>query len=248
MASPLAYELLRIGLTQGEAKVYIALSELGSSTVGPIVKKAGIASSNVYDILNRLLEKGIVSYILQHKIKYFQAARPQTLFDFLKKKEDDIQEQKGELAKVIKDIEQLQQLTTPQKAEIFFGARGLKAAYEKLLVKKNTGSENVFFYIHKKEYAQKADLFYFSILSMYEKITKRGVVNEFARTSPWFQHVKKIKFRYAHFPIPSNIDICNDAVLLVSWGKEITAVLIQSADIAHNLRRYFNEVWKVAYL
>ena len=61
------YDLLKIGLTEGEAKVYIALTELGSSTVGPIVKKAKVAYSNVYDILNRLIEKGIVSFITKNK-------------------------------------------------------------------------------------------------------------------------------------------------------------------------------------
>ena len=51
MASKEYYELLKVGLTDGETKVYLALSEIGSSTVGPIVKKSGIAYSNIYDVL-----------------------------------------------------------------------------------------------------------------------------------------------------------------------------------------------------
>jgi len=76
-------DLLKLGLTEGEAKVYIALSGLGSSTVGAIVKKSGVAYSNIYDILNRLIEKGIVSYIIKSKTKYFQAASPSNLIDYL---------------------------------------------------------------------------------------------------------------------------------------------------------------------
>ena len=45
MANKELHELLKIGLTEGEAKVYLALSELGSSTVGPIVKKTKVANS-----------------------------------------------------------------------------------------------------------------------------------------------------------------------------------------------------------
>ena len=41
------YELLKVGLTDGEAKAYLALSELGSTTVGPIVKKSGVSYSNI---------------------------------------------------------------------------------------------------------------------------------------------------------------------------------------------------------
>ena len=73
------YDLLKIGLTEGETKVYLALSKLGSSTVGPIVKESKVAYSNIYDILNRLIEKGIVSFIIKQKTKYFQAASPSNL-------------------------------------------------------------------------------------------------------------------------------------------------------------------------
>ena len=66
------FDLLKIGLTEGESKVYLALTELGSSTVGPIVKKSGVAYSNIYDILHRLIEKGIVSFIIKNKTRYFQ--------------------------------------------------------------------------------------------------------------------------------------------------------------------------------
>ena len=50
------FNLLKIGLTEGEAKVYLALSELGSSTVGPIVKKSRVAYSNIYDILQQFVD------------------------------------------------------------------------------------------------------------------------------------------------------------------------------------------------
>ena len=67
MANEEYYELLKVGLTDGESKVYLALSQLGSSTVGPIVKKSGIAYSNIYDVLDRLTKKGIVSFVIKSK-------------------------------------------------------------------------------------------------------------------------------------------------------------------------------------
>ena len=60
--------LVNLGLTEGEAKVYTALLGTGSSTVGPIVKASGVASSNIYDILERLIEKGLVSFIIKSKL------------------------------------------------------------------------------------------------------------------------------------------------------------------------------------
>ena len=80
-------QLQQLGLTEGESKVYEALLSLGSSTVGPIVKKSGVAYSNIYEILNRLLEKGFVSFVTKEKTKYFQAAEPTRIKDYLEKQE-----------------------------------------------------------------------------------------------------------------------------------------------------------------
>jgi len=190
-----------LGLTEGEAKVYLSLLELGSSTIGPIIKKANIASSNVYDILNRLLKKGIVSYILKQKIKYFQES---------------------------------------SKAEVFIGKKGLKAAYKKHLQK---NSENLFFYIHKKRYEKESDLFYFSIIDLYGSIPTKGIVNEYSKSSPWFKKVKNSKIKFTNSPIPGNIEVCNDSILMIAWDKTITTILIKSIDIANNLRKYFNDMW-----
>lgn len=246
MENKLLYDFLKIGLTQGEAKVYMALTVLGSSTIGPIISKAQIASSNVYDILNRLLEKGIISYIMKNKVHHYQAASPQTLLEFLNKKEAEIKEQKESLKKIIPELKRMQQFNPHQKAEMFFGQRGLRAAYEKHLIKKSRQTENLFLYVHKKRYAEKSDRVYFSLLDLYLRVPQRGITNEYARTSQFFQQVTQIKTRYADFPIPGQVEICNDSVLLVSWEETIITILIQSGDIAENIRTYFKEVWKLA--
>ena len=46
-----------IGLTETEVKVYLALNELGTSTISPIVKKANISNSKIYIILEKLIKK-----------------------------------------------------------------------------------------------------------------------------------------------------------------------------------------------
>ena len=57
----------KIGLTPGEAEVYEALVELGLSSAGDIIKKANIASSKVYDVLHRLINKGLASYTIKNE-------------------------------------------------------------------------------------------------------------------------------------------------------------------------------------
>lgn len=240
------YELLKIGLTEGEAKVYLALSELGSSTVGPIVKESKVAYSNIYDILNRLIDKGIVSFITKNKTKHFQAAPPTNLVKYLEKKENKISKQKQALNKILPNLEKLQQGKEEQDAEVFLGTKGLRAAYEKLIKNFTKDKEILYFNIYKQEYAEKFDLFYKDISELSKTLKNRGIVNKEYKKSWFAKQAKFLNIKFIDFPIPGNIDILNDKLLITSWAPNVTAILIHSQTVANNFRDYFNQVWKIA--
>jgi sugar-specific transcriptional regulator TrmB len=63
--------LVKIGLTSQESKVYLALLTLQEAKTGVLCKETGIASSNIYTILDKLLEKGLASYRVHNNIKKF---------------------------------------------------------------------------------------------------------------------------------------------------------------------------------
>ena len=86
--------LKEAGLTDGEIKVYIAMLELGSSTTGPIIEKSGIARSIIYLILEKLMQKGLASFITKEKTKYFQAAEPQRILQYIGEREKRLKENK----------------------------------------------------------------------------------------------------------------------------------------------------------
>jgi sugar-specific transcriptional regulator TrmB len=246
MANNERFDLLKIGLTEGEARVYLALSELGSSTVGPIVKKSGVAYSNIYDILNRLIDKGIVSFITKNKTKHFQAASPSNLIDFLDKKEKQIAKQKQSLQKIIPELEKLQEFRTKQEAEIFLGKRGLRTAYEKLYKNTEESDELLFFYIHEEKYGEKSNLFYNNIVDIVGKTKTRGICNKDYKKSWFAKRAKHLQMKFVDVPLPGNIDIIKDKVLIVSWGESIFSVLIHSQSLADTLRKYFREMWQIA--
>ena len=60
--------LEEFGLTQTEEKVYLVLSQSGISPASDIIKKTQLHRTTVYDVLNRLIEKGIVSFVIKNKI------------------------------------------------------------------------------------------------------------------------------------------------------------------------------------
>ncbi len=242
------YELLKADLTEGEAKVYLALSELGTSTVGPIIKKSEVSSSNIYDILNRLIEKGIVSFIIKSKTRHYQAAAPKNIINYLDKKEKEIASQKKELKKILPELEKIQEKHVKQEAEVFVGKKGLRTAYEKMLKDSKSGDTIFFSYLYNKDYAEEADLFYNSIQELSKKVKTRGIANKEYKKS-WF--AKKAKFldmRFVDYPIPGIIDVFKDMVFIVSWKPQVIGILIKSESIAENFRNYIKDVWQKAKL
>src|SRR3989344_2562392 len=117
--------LEKIGLTEGEIKVYLALLKLGETTAGPIVDESRVTRSKIYDILERLKQKGMVSYITKESTKYFCAAKPSTLLDYLSNKEQEIIKDKESISEIIPQLEsQYKKKLENKVAEVYLGING----------------------------------------------------------------------------------------------------------------------------
>lgn len=238
--------LTKLGLTSGESKVYLALLRLGSSTVGPIVKESKIAYSNIYEVLERLVSKGLVTFIMKQKTKYFQAAQPNRIEDYIKNKEKEIQSQKQTLQTLLPELNTiLIKNSAKTNAEIYTGTKGLKTAYEYLVSKTEKEDEIFFFNIYEEKYAKEIDFFYNNIYPLTKKMKARGLVNKDYKKS-WFIKKTKFNIKFVDLPIPGNIDIVKNKILITSWHPEITAILIESESIAKHFRNYFEQIWKIA--
>jgi len=112
--------LLELGLTTREIKVYLALLELGLTTTGPIIKKSEVPNSKIYEILEGLQNKGLVSWIIKGKTKYFQASNPKQLLTLLKDKQRKVEE-------IIPQLQMKQKLSQSKKSvELFEGMRAIR--------------------------------------------------------------------------------------------------------------------------
>jgi DNA-binding transcriptional regulator GbsR (MarR family) len=241
--------LKSIGLTNGEAKVYLAILKLGSSKVGPIVNESGISYSKIYEVLGRLIDKGLASYIIKQRTKYFSVIEPQGLINFIDRKEKEISDNKKKVVELIPKLTKLKDNKENQTSEIFLGIEGLRTAYEKLTEDTKKNDELMFFYIHDEKYFEKADLFY---QQEFYKFNKKGLqvmgisTRKFKKSKYFTKPPKFIKLKFVNFPLPSIIDICNDQVLITTWAEKPFANLIHSKEVADNFREYFNSIWKIA--
>jgi sugar-specific transcriptional regulator TrmB len=135
-------QLEQIGLTKGEIAVYFSLLELGSSTVGPIVDKSKLSSSKIYDVLERLIGKGLVSYVVRENKKYFEAASPNRILDYLKEKEESIRLQQKDIENIMPELLLKQKMAKKtQEVTIYEGIKGIKTAREKSLQTLKKGEE-----------------------------------------------------------------------------------------------------------
>ena len=65
-------KLRKAGLTGNEAKVYLELLRKGALSANDLAKKISMDRTLTYTVLNHLIEKGLVNYVIKEKKKFFQ--------------------------------------------------------------------------------------------------------------------------------------------------------------------------------
>ncbi|MFH1053432.1 MAG: helix-turn-helix domain-containing protein [Candidatus Woesearchaeota archaeon] len=239
----------KIGLTDGEIKVYLALLKIGSSTTGPIVDKSGVSRSKVYNLLERLMRKGLVSYVIKSKTKYFQAADPEKLVEFLNFKEMEIKDSIEELEKIIPSLKLEQSLNIEEEAEIFKGLEGIKSARDLALNVLNKG-ETFYCLGANKENQEPLNAYW---IEFHKKRKRKGIkakyiVQEDSRKTLGKQKEKSglIEVKYLDIAGPVHIDIFNDYVVTCIMKGTYTSFLLKNKYAARYYRDYFEKAWELA--
>lgn len=135
--------LEKIGLTAGETKVYTALIKCGSTTAGAVIKESGMQRSAVYFCLDSLIKKGLVGYIIKNDRKHFEANRPESLFEFLDGRKNEIETQEKELKEFVPALFAKRKMAAEkeQEAKIYEGWKGVLNAYFDILEPMEAGDE-----------------------------------------------------------------------------------------------------------
>jgi sugar-specific transcriptional regulator TrmB len=116
-----------LGFTKNEAKVYLSLLQLGSTTTGAVVRDTGLHRVIIYDVLQSLIKKGFVSYVKREKWKYFHAADPDELLDLL-------EERKRNVEKILPELHKMKESGAEDvKVEVYRGKEGLKTVLNDVL-------------------------------------------------------------------------------------------------------------------
>ncbi len=243
--------LEKVGLTEGESKVYVALLETGQSAITEIVKKSGVSTSKSYDILHRLEEKGLVSHVIIRGVKYFKAASPQRLKEILEEKSKEVEQTINQIEEVIPQLIAKQKAKEgDEEAEIFVGMKGLISVFNEETEWMNKSKE-ISYVIGATtggRAGKQVDEFFRRIQAKRDKLKLKTkfVFNEKMRGGfPYLEKSKFCSIRYIDVGSEmTSINLFNDKTVIAIYSKRPFLFVITSKDVAQDFREYFKALWK----
>lgn len=241
-------ELKLLGLNDVDIKIYLILLQLGESLASEIAHKAEIPRASVYDILERLEQEGLVSYIIKDFKKYFSAAEPATIIKNLEYKKQKIKDIVPELNKI-----KNKKLTSTSKTEIYGGKKGIQTIMNLMLEEKEIfvmgasrkSAEVMPFFLekwHKERVKRKIQVkIIYNDLESIRKSLKKA--KEYLGIGKGWNY----KFLHTDYLSPIMTLVFGDKLALITWKKDNpSAILIEDKDIAETYKQYILNLWKIA--
>ena len=235
--------LQNLGLNEKEAKVYIALLQLGRGTAYSVAKHSGLKKPTTYVILEQLIKKGVANKIPRENILRYVAVNPDEIFSAIETKIINAKQALPEL-KALSKGKEYKVATT-----YYEGVDGIKEMYRKVL-KTIINQEIVGFYANAKNNSPE-------MLELWDdwtnkrterNINVRAITPADAKTVEWVKgkerHLLKIKFvPNEEYDSNVSIEVYDNFVQIIS-SQYLQGVLIDNPDIADTMRQIFEIVWK----
>lgn len=244
----LAEELQEIGLSDKEAKVYLAILELGQETVQTISKKAGVNRATTYVVLESLQNKGLVTTFEQNKKTLFIVEGPHALNNIIREQEDEVEKKDSHLDELMPELGSIYNLHPSKPIVRFYeGKEGLKEMIKERASHYNNSEMSVFY-----PSKQVREFFGVEQTSKFrENRIKRGIRNRviysdsegFDPQSIMLADLKKIP---DELKFSSVIEIWDDKVLIASLEGHISALVIENKLIADTMNSIFNLGYEAA--
>ncbi|MFH2027830.1 MAG: DUF2250 domain-containing protein [Nanoarchaeota archaeon] len=227
-------------LSPSETKIYLHLAKTGSSYANQISSETKINRTNVYEALDRLISKGLVSSITKNNVKWFEAKDPNSVLNLIKEKEYEFQKTKDDLKK---DIDEFKKTIHPEKsnleANVFVGKKGLRILFEEMLEIKKPISLIASQLQFKKVFGPYFELWH--RLRIKNNIKQRSIFPKIYKNR--LKPRKLLKYKFVDNINPTTTIIYGDNCLLIQWSDEPLAIKINNKEITKSHLNYFNMLW-----
>lgn len=238
--------LTSLGLSPNEAKIYESLLSSEEIGISEIALKANIHRRNVYDTMNRLIEKGLVSRIFKKDEHKFRAVNPDKLREVIEAHE-------RQLASIMPDMQKRWSSEPAQEAAyIYKGKEGYKNYLRDMInVAEDTyflGAKGLWYtpwvekqYLedYRAAMQKKGKKFY----TLYDHRVKEELPQALQNVGGEYKILPK-KYR-----APGVTDVFGDFVVtftsvgIGNFGEDGTIFVMQNAELAETYRTWFRVIW-----
>jgi len=227
-------QLAKLGLTQSESLIYHTVLKLGTCSVKDISKNCGFHRTNIYDILEQLKEKGLITYFKQGKTMFYQVSDPKNLYEFLREKTEF-------LDTIFPDIEKLhKQQSENLLVEVYRGKEGMKSAFREMIRLKKP----VYAFGVRGQLREKMPLFAKQWLRDMKNNNVPYIGIYTTRNPP--SYFTKIKYVSEELSGPVATMIYGNIININIWDPELVAIVIRSKLVANMYKKHFDLLWKIA--
>ena len=235
--------LKSFGLSDKEAKVYLASLDLGPSAVLKIANFSNLKRATVYVIIDSLSKKGLMSIEVRGFKKIYKAESPDRLEAILNNRKEEL----------LKTLPALNEIYSKEKSDSFIryyeGLNAIKLAYEELLdiVKPGDyylviGNQEDWFYSDQKFF-----------LKFMEKRAKLGadlrlLLEDAPITREHKKHQQNWKEKVKILPqgttITANLVITPKRLIIHSLTGPMIAIVIENSNVSKTNKEMFEIIWR----
>ena len=248
-------ELKKIGLTDKEAAVYLALLQMGPSPVQLAARKSKVVRATTYVVLEALAKKGLVTQFKEGKKTLFSAESPRQLLRVLEKQEEEIREKERELEVMLPELQVLMKSEGDRPSVRYFeGEEGIRAIRQEIIMYAKPGSiirnltpadyleaqfpHDRHTYFKQRVAKRVRSKTIFTTTSQDHK--DRLLSAEFAQLS------ERIYVSPEYFSSAGAITVFGDRVAMSSYVGETGGVIIESKTIANTMQDLHRLAWEGA--
>jgi len=231
-------ELVDLGLTENQARIYIELLKKPAQNPGSLSKKLSIDRSFIYNILDSLILKGLVSYSIESNKKVFLASDPSCLLK-------ELEEKRLKTLKVIGDLQKLNQESEQgELAKIYQGKSGFKWYVRQLL------DSDSFFTMGGGANTEFLELLKFEYPHYLKELNKKKIKGKLITSQKNKSKMLKLYNKSdVHIKILKNLNtdvnfsMFNNKLAIWSVKDNPFVIMINRKDISKALEKYFTELW-----
>lgn len=241
-------DLQKIGLSDKEAKVYLAALELGADTAQNISKRAGVNRATTYVAIKALSDLGLIGTFQKDKKQFFSAVEPARLISLYDKAKAEAEEKKILIERLRPELAKVHHQPGERTTVKYFEGKEalLSMALEFYKDMKGGTILNIFPADLIKKAFSSEDLKDLKEARIKKNVFVRGLYTsgiEELRSST-DQELRRIS--YDKFPLRSDIAIYGDKVRIVNLGERLSGIVIEDKNFADTLRSVFELAWTAA--